>query len=416
MSKLGQTPITDALIAKLEGIYKHLHANPELSTHEYATSRTIAEELKKLQMTVHEKVGNTGVVGVMENGQGPVVLMRADLDGLPILEKTELPYASKATFASPGGEILPVSHACGHDMHMTWLLGVANVMAENKDSWQGTAIFLFQPAEEIGKGAKAMIDDGLIHLVPKPHVALSQHTYPNRAGSILYRSGPLMYAADSLLVRFFGKGAHGSQPHKSVDPVVMAAHAVVRLQTIVGRELDPINPAVVSVGALQAGNQENIIPDEAIIKVNLRSTSQAVREQLIESVKRICMAEAQASNAPRPPEFTSISNFPPTINDREVVGRVLDSWLSDFDQEDLRIFDNTFASEDFANFGMTWHIPYSLWLMGVTNPVIYDQAQDRNKLAELPGSHSPFFAPDLNASLVPGVKAMLSAASAYLCP
>lgn len=414
MSRLGGLPVNEKLVAHLEGVYKHLHANPELSSHEHATGRFVADELKKLKIQVHEKIGDTGVVGIMENGKGPVVLMRADLDALPILEKSGLSYASKATVAGPGGEMLPVSHACGHDMHMTWLLGAAHMMNDNKDAWKGTAIFLFQPAEELGRGAKAMIDGGLLHLVPKPVVALSQHTYPNRAGSILYRSGPLMYAADSLLVRFYGKGAHGSQPHKSVDPVAMAAYAVVRLQSIVGREIDPMTPAVVSVGSLQAGSQENIIPDEATLKINLRSTSQAVREQLLEAVKRVCIAEAQASSAPRPPEFTVISNFPPTINDKGVVDKVYASWLTDFDESDINQFDDTFASEDFANFGMTWHIPYQLWLTGVTNPVTYDQAESRNKLAELPGCHSPFYAPDLSASLVPGIKAMLSAASAYV--
>jgi len=287
-----------ALIPDLESVYKDIHSHPELSMQENRTASIAAERLQSAGYEVTTGVGKTGVVGVLRNGEGPVIMLRADMDALPVREATGLTYASKVT-ANENGKSVPVMHACGHDMHVTWLIGAATLMAKSRNAWRGTLMPIFQPAEETGTGAQAMIDDGLFKRFPKPNAILGQHVMVGSSGVVSTRSGVITSAGDSLQIRMFGRGAHGSMPQSSIDPVVMAAATVLRLQTIVSRELAPTDAAVVTVGSLQAGTKENVIPDEAIIKLNVRTFDEDVRKHVLSAIERIVNAEAEASRAPR---------------------------------------------------------------------------------------------------------------------
>src|SRR4051794_24991977 len=260
----------DRIMVGLEDFYRDVHAHPELSMQEHRTAAKAAERLQAAGYAVTTGVGGTGVVGVLSNGDGPTVMVRADMDALPVREATGLPYASTATATDPAGNEVPVMHACGHDMHVTWLAGAAALLAAARDAWDGSVLAVFQPAEETAEGARAMIDDGLFDRFPRPRVILGQHVMPAPAGAIGYRPGTTQASADSLEVRLFGRGAHGSMPESSVDPVVMAAATVLRLQTIVSREVAPNQAAVVTIGALQAGAKDNAIPDEGPVKRHRR--------------------------------------------------------------------------------------------------------------------------------------------------
>lgn len=268
------------LLPDLESVYKDIHSHPELSMEENRTAGIAADRLRAAGYEVTTSIGKTGVVGILRNGDGPVVMLRADMDALPIQEATGLPYASKVT-ADQHGKSVPVMHACGHDMHVTWLMGAARLLAQNRNAWRGSVMPVFQPAEETGTGAQAMIDDGLFKRFPKPTVILGQHVMVGSAGDIGTRSGAITSAGDSFEIRMFGRGAHGSMPQASIDPVVMAASTVLRFQTIVSRELAPTEAAVVTVGSLQAGTKENVIPDEALIKLNVRTFDEGVRKRVL---------------------------------------------------------------------------------------------------------------------------------------
>lgn len=268
---------------------------------ESRTAALLAERLRDNGYDVATGVGKTGVVGVLRNGDGPTVMLRADMDALPVLEATGLAYASKVSVTGPDGQSVPVSHMCGHDIHVTWLTGASKVLSDDRTSWRGTLLVVFQPGEETAEGAQAMIDDGLFDRFPKPDVILGQHVMVGPAGTVAGRAGAITSAADSLQIRLFGRGAHGSMPQASIDPVVMAAATVMRLQTIVSREVAAAEAAVVTIGALQAGTKENVIPDEAIIKLNVRTFDEGVRSRVLAAIERIVNAEAQASGAPRPP-------------------------------------------------------------------------------------------------------------------
>src|SRR5690349_6757309 len=267
----------DGIADGLEELYQDVHAHPELAMQEHRTAGKAAERLEAAGFDVTRGVGSTGVVGLLANGDGPTVMLRADMDALPVKEDTGLPYASTVTATDPDGAEVPVMHACGHDMHVTWLAGATALLADTRDAWTGTVMAVFQPAEETAQGAQGMIDDGLFDRFPKPEVILGQHVMPAPAGAIGYRPGTTQAAADSLEVRLFGRGAHGSMPESSVDPVVMAAATVLRLQTIVSREVAASEAAVVTIGALQAGTKDNVIPDEALLKLNVRTFDEGVR-------------------------------------------------------------------------------------------------------------------------------------------
>ncbi len=336
----------------LEDIYEDLHAHPELSHQEHRTAGKVADRLRSWGYETHTGVGGTGVVGVLHNGEGPVVLLRADMDALPVKEDTGLPYASTVTVQDASGTTVPVAHACGHDMHVTCLLGAVRLLSERTGSWAGTLVALFQPAEETGNGAGAMVDGGLADLVPKPDVALAQHVLPYPAGYVGTRSGPFLSAADTLRVTLHGRGAHGSAPQAAVDPVVMAAMTVVRLQTIVSRELAATTPGVLTVGAINSGTSGNVIPDTAEIQLNVRTYDDGTRQHVLGSVRRIVRAECEASEATGEPEFEEISRFPPTVNDACVTERVSKAFAAHFDGADT--IDLQTASEDFSD------IPHAL--------------------------------------------------------
>src|SRR5690349_19005420 len=280
------------LLGKLEAIYKDIHANPELAMQERRTAGIAAKWLREQGYEVTEGVGGTGVVGLLRNGEGATVLLRADMDALPMKENTGLPYASTKTGIDSSGEEVPVAHTCGHDMHVTWLMGATRILAANKDKWHGTVIAVFQPAEETGEGARAMVEDGLAQRFPKPTVALAQHVLPLPAGQTAIRSGILLSQSDSLRVTLFGRGGHGSSPERTIDPVVMAAATVMRLQTVVSREIALTDSAVVTVGSLQAGRSANVIPEEAALQLNVRTLDDRVRNQVLSSIKRIINGEA----------------------------------------------------------------------------------------------------------------------------
>jgi len=272
------------LLPDLEPLYKDIHAHPELSMHETRTAAIAADRLTKAGFEVTTGVGKTGVVGLLRNGEGPTVMLRADMDALPIAENTGLAYASKVSAKDPEGNTVPVGHMCGHDMHVVWLVGAATLLSQARDAWKGTLMAVFQPGEETAQGAQAMIDDGLLKRFPTPDVVLGQHVMVGPAGSVAGSAGPITSAADSLQIRLFGRGAHGSMPQASIDPVVMAASVVLRLQTIVSREVAANDEAVVTVGVLQAGTKENVIPDEALIKLNVRTFDAGVRKHVLAAI------------------------------------------------------------------------------------------------------------------------------------
>src|SRR3954464_15505366 len=359
----------------LEALYKDIHSHPELSMQETRTAGLAAERLRAMGFEVITGVGKTGVVGVLRNGEGPAVMMRADMDALPVEEATGLPYASKVKAKDGEGNTVPVMHACGHDMHVAWLAGAASLLSRSREAWKGTAVAVFQPAEETAQGAQAMIDDGLLDRIPRPDVVIGQHVMVGPAGDIAGRSGAITSAADSLQIRLFGRGAHGSMPQASIDPVVMAAATVMRLQTIVPREIAPADSAVVTVGSLQAGTKENVIPDEAIIKLNIRTFEEGVRKRVLAAIERIVNAEAAASGAPRPPEITPIDRYALVSNDPDATRRVLEAFRASFPADRIRETGPTSASEDFGSFGVQWRTPSVFWFVGGTDADVYEKAR-----------------------------------------
>lgn len=403
-----------ARLSDLEGLYKDIHSHPELSMQEQRTAGLAAERLRSAGFDVTEGVGKTGVVGLLKNGDGPVVMLRADMDALPVKEQTGLPYASTATATDDDGNETPVMHACGHDIHVTWLAGAAALFAEAKDTWQGTVMAVFQPAEEIAAGSQAMIDDGLFEKFPKPDVILGQHVMPMSAGQIASRSGVVTSAGDSFEIRLFGRGAHGSMPQASIDPVVMAASTVLRLQTIISREVAPSDAAVVTVGALQVGTKENVIPDEAVIKLNVRTFDEAVRKHVLDAIERIVNAESEASGAPKPPEITPLDRYDLVRNDEEATERVRAALAAHFEEGRVTHAGPASASEDFGSFGVEWHVPSVFWFVGGVDPDIYAKAELEGKLSELPTNHNPKFAPVIHPTLETGVETLVAASCAWL--
>src|SRR3569623_312047 len=298
------------LLPDLESVYKDVHAHPELSMQETRTAGIAAEHIRKAGFDVTTGVGKTGVVGVLRNGDGPTVTLRAYMDALPIAETSGLAYASHVTATDAAGNAVPVGHMCGHDMHVTWLVGAATLLAQARSAWRGTLMLVFQPGEEIARGAQAMIDDGLLERFPVPEVVLGQHLMVGAAGTVAGSAGPITSAADSLQIRLFGRGAHGSMPQASIDPIVMTASVVLRLQTIVSREVAASDAAVITVGVVQAGTKENVIPDDALIKLNVRTFDVGVRAHVLGAIERIVNAEAEASGAPRKPELPTLDRYP----------------------------------------------------------------------------------------------------------
>ncbi|HEX5510314.1 MAG TPA: M20 family metallopeptidase [Actinomycetales bacterium] len=397
-----------------EDFYRDLHAHPELSHQETRTAGNVADRLREAGCEVHTGIGGTGVVAIVRNGDGPVVLMRADMDALPVQEATGLPYASKQTATGPDGTGEPVMHACGHDVHVTCLLGAASLLAGSRDHWRGTAIQVFQPAEEVGDGARTMLDDGLADVVGKVDVALCQHVLPFPSGHVGTRPGPTLSAADSMKITVHGRGAHGSMPQSSIDPVVLAAMIVVRLQTVVSREIQPGEPAVLTVGSLQAGTKSNVIPDHAVIQLNIRSYHESTRAAILDAIKRIVTAECEASGSPQAPEFEMFDQFPLTENDPGVTERVADAFAAYFGDDAGELPLQT-ASEDFSDIPRALGVPYTYWGIGGIDPGLYEKAEAAGRVSQdVPVNHSAKFAPVLQPTLDTGTAAMTVAALACL--
>lgn len=408
LTKLG------SLLPDLEKLYTDIHAHPELSMQETRTSALAAKHLRAAGYEVTTGVGKTGVVGLLRNGNGPTVMLRADMDALPVKEATGLPYASTVTTTDRDGKSVPVMHACGHDMHVTWLIGAATLLAQTRDAWHGTLMAVFQPGEETAEGARAMIDDGFFERFSKPDVILGQHVMVGSAGVIGSRPGVVTSAGDSLQIQLFGRGAHGSMPQASIDPVIMAAATVMRLQTIVSREVAPTDAAVVTVGALQAGTKENVIPDEATIKLNVRTFDEQVRNHVLSAIQRIVEAEAQASGAPKPPEITPLDRYPMVQNDPDATRRIMDAFRDHFSADRVEEWPPTTASEDFGAFGAASHTPAVFWFVGGTDPKVYAKAKSEGRLGELPTNHNPRFAPVIHPTLETGVETLVVASQAWL--
>lgn len=384
--------------AKLHELYRHLHSHPELSMQEFATATLIEEQLDGLGIE-HFRCGGTGVVGILRNGDGPVVAFRADSDGLPIEEATGLDYASTDTGTLSDGTVVPVMHGCGHDTHVASLLGAAEVLSGNLDAWSGTLVLIFQPGEETAAGALAMLDDGLWDKAPRPEVVFGQHVMPRRVGTVAISSGPVAAMADSLRVTVHGQQSHGSQPQDSIDPIVMAAHMVTRLQGIVSRELDPRKSAVVTVGTFHAGLKENIIPASAEFTLNIRTFDEDVRGQVLAAVRRIIAAEAAASGAPQP-DIEEMYRFPQCFNDPDAVPSVVEALRLALGHESVEITPPMMGSEDFGHLGTAIGVPSVFWMFGGT-PVAGLEGPT-------PVNHSPFFAPELEGSLAGGVSAAVA--------
>lgn len=392
----------DQISAWQEELYRHLHAHPELSFQEERTRAEIVRRLEGMGYAVQEIGG--GAVGVLRNGDGPTVLFRADIDALPVTEATGLDYASTVTATDPDGHEVGVMHACGHDSHITCALGAAQLLADHRDAWAGTYLALFQPAEELGKGARAMVDDGLVDKVPRPDVCLGQHVLnAPAAGHVATSPGPVLSAGNSLRVTVHGKGSHGSMPHLGVDPVVVAASIVVKLQTVVAREIAPGDFGVVTVGSIQAGRKANIIPEQAVLLVNTRAYDPAVRERILAAVERIVRAECEAGGCPQEPDIEVFESFPLTDNDPEVTARVTEALVRTFGPERVHELGRIPASEDFSVVPDAFGVPYAYWGYGAFTE---DQTPVPN--------HHPAFAPAIQPVTRTGTAAAVSAVLAYL--
>ena len=383
----------DAQTEWQEELYIHLHKHPELSMQEVETAAEITRRLESYGYDVQQIGG--GVVGVMKNGEGPTVLFRADIDALPVEEATGLPYRSEV----PG-----VMHACGHDFHITAGLGAAKLLAESRDLWAGTYIALFQPAEETAEGAQSMVDDGLVEKVPRPDVALGQHVLvapvSGKVGTI---AGPMLSTAANIKVTVYGKGSHGSMPHLGIDPVVLASSIVMRLQGIVAREISPFKFAVVTVGSLQAGTKSNIIPDRAVLLLNIRAYDMEVRDHMIASIERIVKAECEASGSPKPPEIELYEMFPLTNNDAEVTAKVTAPPREAQGEARVAPPAPTPGSEDYTKTPNAIGIPYCYWGFGG-----FAEGQQTYP------NHNPAFGPVLQPTLRTGTEAAVAGVLAYL--
>ncbi len=418
----------------LRQIYEHLHANPELSFQEKNTSAILAAEMKRLGFTVttglgdkwtkdralkeygkvQDGVGGYGLVAVMENGPGPVLMIRADMDGLPLVEKTGVPYASKFRDTAWSGEEAGVMHACGHDIHMTSWIGTARELTARKSEWKGTLVMIAQPAEEIGLGALAMIEDGLFTRFPKPdHVIALHDNAALPAGEIAVGSGYVMANVDSIDITVTGVGGHGAYPQDTKDPIVTAARIVTTLQTLISREIDPQDSGVVTVGAINGGFKHNIIPDEVSLQLTVRSFADATREKLLKGIERISRAEAMAAglDPDKAIAITIKDDFTPSLyNDPKLTERITGVLRREFSGDVIHVTTPSMGGEDFARYGRTAdRIPIMLMWLGAVNKAKFDDARKPGG-KPLPGLHSSEFAPDPDPTLAAGVKAMTAAA------
>ncbi len=396
-------------------LYRHLHANPELSFEEHETAAKLAKRMKALGFEVTEGVGRTGVVSVMRNGEGPTVMLRADMDGLPVVEQTGLPYASTVTATPASGVTTGVMHACGHDTHMAGFIGAAQLLAERKDDWQGTLVMILQPAEELGLGALAMIEDGLYTRFPKPDYALAFHdaAAPAPAGTIGYTLGFALANVDSVDITVKGIGGHGAYPHTTVDPVVLASSIVMKLQTVVSRNSSPLDPAVITVGSFHAGAKHNIISDEAKLQLTVRSYSDESRKLLLDGIRRVARGEAITAGLPENlmPEIAVEDTYTPsTFNDVDFSNEMAAAFKARFGEERVMEWPPVMGGEDFSQFRRA--DPENIdsmifWISGTPQPMLEALEKDGTPL---PSLHSPFWAPDAEKVIATGAEALASAA------
>ena len=404
LALLAASPAPDALkkaVAEARPVYRQLHAAPELSARETKTSALLAEKLKALGYTVTPKLGGVGFIAVFANGAGPTVLLRTDLDALPVQEATGVPYASK----TPG-----VMHACGHDVHMASWLGAASALMHQKASWKGTLVFLAQPAEEIGTGANAMLKDGVLSKFPKPVAALALHTHAALpAGSVGLISGPALANVDNIDLTFFGTSGHGAYPHLTVDPVVIAARFVTAVQTLVARETSPFEPAVVTVGSIHGGTKHNIVPGEVHLQLTARSYTDAMRQALREGITRLAKAEAEGGRSPKPPHIAIENGAVATVNDDAVMNRLKPALTAALGADAIRSVERSMAGEDFGAFGVAGGFPSALVWVGAVEPATFAAS----KGVGLPSLHSAQFIPDERA-IDTGITALTASALTLL--
>ncbi|EED36875.1 amidohydrolase [Luminiphilus syltensis NOR5-1B] len=413
MSCLLATPASLAESFDRLAFYKYLHRHPELSFQEESTATYLADTWRSAGFEVTESVGGFGVVGVLRNGEGPTVMIRMDTDALPITEQTGLAYASTQRAIEQTGQEVGVMHACGHDIHMTVGTETALNLAGNRDAWRGTLVVIAQPAEERGAGARAMLEDGLFERFPIPDYNLSLHTLATLpAGKIGYVSGWMMANVDSVDIHLKGVGGHGAYPHNARDPVVLAASIIMDLQTLVSREIAPIDPGVVTVGSIHAGTKHNIIPDSATLQLTVRSYSDATRKALLDGIKRIALknAEAMGFGAELAPEVIMKDEYTPALwNDPKLVAREVEVLKSAIGTGNVIEVSKEMGGEDFARYGRTSHkIPSFMMRVGVVPEALWQQHQTDG--TPLPSLHSPFFAPDPEKSIQTGVDAMTAMA------
>jgi amidohydrolase len=401
--------VADDLASRLRGVYRDLHTHPELSSQEHRTAGIAAAWLKDSGFEVIEGIATTGVAGVLRNGEGPAVLLRADMDALPVQEATGLGYAS---------QVDGVMHACGHDMHVTCLLGAASALAASRADWSGTVITVFQPAEETAAGATGMVADGLFDRVPRPDVVLGQHVAPLPAGTIGLRAGPAFAATDALRIMLYGAGGHGSRPETTVDPVVMAAATVMRLQGIVAREVSATDMAVVTIGAMRAGTKNNIIPDDAELLLSIRSYDTAVRAKVLKAIERIVHAEARASGATREPQLELMESAPAVINDTAAAARTHAVLAGVVGAGRLVDPGPVTGSEDVGVLAAAAGAPIVFWLLGGADPAAFAGASGLADIARivagLPSNHSPLYAPVEDPTIRIGTNALLATAREWL--
>ncbi|WP_407108153.1 amidohydrolase [Rhodococcus aetherivorans] len=411
MTAPGGITIDPALV----DLYKDLHRHPELGFREDRTAAIVADRLRASGFEITTGVGKTGVVGVLKNGPGPTALLRADMDALPVREDTGLDYAGTATATDEHDGTVPVAHACGHDLHTTCLLGAARILATDRSGWTGTLLLVFQPAEELGAGAQAMVDDGLFDRFPKPDVVLGQHVAPLPAGKIAGHPGPSYAGSDSLRVRLVGRGAHGPMPEASVDPIVLAAATVLRLQTVVSREIPSTATAVLTVGSIHAGDAANVIPGHAEIQLNIRSYDTAVRRRILDSVERIVRGEAATAGAPEDPTITEIERFPVVTNDADALRTSLEAFATWLGQDNILDPGAGAGSEDVGILATSAGAPLSYWLLGGADPSLFTTGDMTDPaLLTVPSNHSPHYAPVIEPTLPIGVAALVTAARTWL--
>jgi hippurate hydrolase len=393
----------DAVYPQSETLYLDLHRHPELSLHEQQTAAKLAAGLRGLGCTVTTGVGGTGVVGILKNGDGPVVMLRTELDALPVEEKTGLPYASTVRTKDDNGADVGVMHACGHDIHMASWMGTARIMAGTRSRWRGTLILIGQPAEEGGGGAKAMLADGLFTRFPRPDYALAVHDDArDPAGIIGYHAGAILSNSNSVRITIFGRGGHGARPESTVDPIVIAARTVLALQTIVSRETSPFDPAVITVGSIHGGTRPNIIPAEVKLELTVRSLNDGVREHLLSAIDRIAKAEAAAAGAPREPLVVVSEGGYALVNDPALTKHVAAALLRELGPQQVMDTPPEMASEDFSEFQRSG-VPTLMLRIGAVERAKYDASL--KSAAALPSLHSALFAPDRE----PTIKAAIAA-------